>query len=390
MRVLIFTTQLHQVGGHERLAVELAEDLNRLGTRADILSQYASDIPGVSATAVRLRNAGVPATQYLGLRPNPSGLSIIMAIKRLRVLVKTSQYDVVETSGFTPTLIASLGLLGLRCRHVAGIHLNYSTQRHRRLRHRILRALLRRIKGIKFYAISHAVREQWLEYSGTDPSRTEVVVNAVNRLYFDPPTEVSGVKKELGLDSDAIVLLFVGRLLKSKGVDTLIRAAASVLRDSDRYLLIVGRKDNSESAGDARMLNDIHAMLNRKSWGSRVLFLGHRSDVPALMAASSVLVHPARDEGFGLVLAEALAVGLPVVASDVGGISEVLAGTDSLLIPPDDSNALAQAIETVLTWSPEARAASIRKGKARAEDFRGAKRAAAMRRLYGQLLEDRV
>jgi glycosyltransferase involved in cell wall biosynthesis len=92
------------------------------------------------------------------------------------------------------------------------------------------------------------------------------------------------------------------------------------------------------------------------------------------MASADVLVHPTRHEGFGLVLAEALATGLPVVASNVGGIPEVVAGTDSILVPPDDVAALQEAVQRVLNRTSEEAEAARQKGRARAEFFRTERR----------------
>jgi glycosyltransferase involved in cell wall biosynthesis len=96
------------------------------------------------------------------------------------------------------------------------------------------------------------------------------------------------------------------------------------------------------------------------------------------MADCDLLIHPARFEGFGLILAEALAVGLPVVASNVGGISEVLADTDSLMVPADDALALKDAIKSALALPHSKVIEVVKKGKSRAEAFRADKRAMAM------------
>jgi len=104
--------------------------------------------------------------------------------------------------------------------------------------------------------------------------------------------------------------------------------------------------------------------------------------IPRLMASCDLLVHPARIEGFGLVLAEALAAGLPVVASNVDGIPEVLAGTDSLMVQPDDPEALRDAVLKTLNRTPEETVCAIEKGRTRAEDFRIGKRTDAMVKLF--------
>jgi glycosyltransferase involved in cell wall biosynthesis len=122
---------------------------------------------------------------------------------------------------------------------------------------------------------------------------------------------------------------------------------------------------------------------------NRVRFLGRREDVPRLMASSDILVHPSRIEGFGLVLAEAMAAGLPIVASNVEGIPEVLEGTKSIMVPPDDPDALRGAVLRALNWSTVERGHFIEKGKRRAEDFRMGNRTSAMISLFEDVLEGR-
>jgi glycosyltransferase involved in cell wall biosynthesis len=107
------------------------------------------------------------------------------------------------------------------------------------------------------------------------------------------------------------------------------------------------------------------------------------------MASSDLLVHPTRIEGFGLVLAEALAAGLPVVASNVEGIPEVLAGTDSVMVPPDDPEALRGAVLKTLNRTPDEAAEAIEKGRIRAQDFRITNRTDAMINLFEEVLSGR-
>jgi glycosyltransferase involved in cell wall biosynthesis len=116
-----------------------------------------------------------------------------------------------------------------------------------------------------------------------------------------------------------------------------------------------------------------------------VHFLGLRDDIPELMNSADVLVHPARKEGFGLVLAEALAAGLPIVATDVGGIPEVLACTDALMVPPDDPLALREALLDVLDRTPEEALACRRKARQRAQFFRPERRIKDMKKLFHKL-----
>ncbi|KKK63175.1 hypothetical protein LCGC14_2996940, partial [marine sediment metagenome] len=144
------------------------------------------------------------------------------------------------------------------------------------------------------------------------------------------------------------------------------------------------------NTGDTmEMFRQMKKRIAMEHWDEKVKFLGFRNDIPRLMAASDILTHPTRIEGFGLVLAEALAVGLPIVASNVEGIPEVLAGSDSIMVSPDDPLALREAVLRTLHREPHEAASASEKGRARAEEFRIAKRTDAMIQLFDDVLSGR-
>lgn len=140
-----------------------------------------------------------------------------------------------------------------------------------------------------------------------------------------------------GLDPGTPVAIAVGRLTGEKGHAVLVSAWATVrARLPDAVCLIVG--DGAEAPG------------LRAAAGPGVRFLGSREDVEAVLPAADLLVQPSLYEGQGVALLEAFATGLPVVASRVGGIPEVVTdGVDGDLVPPGDAPALADAVVALLT-----------------------------------------
>ncbi len=155
----------------------------------------------------------------------------------------------------------------------------------------------------------------------------------------------------------SVALLFVGRLERRKGIDVLLAALPDLLaRFADVTLTVAGDDRLPNGAGTT-----YRREFERRAAGAvaeRVRFLGHVSEdeLEALYDASDIVVVPSRYESFGLVLVEAMRHGKPVVASDCGGMAEVLeAGETGLLVPPDDPAALAGAL-AVLIERPELRA----------------------------------
>ena len=145
------------------------------------------------------------------------------------------------------------------------------------------------------------------------------------------------------------VVLAVGRLAAQKGFGVLLEAAAA-WQDLDPVPLVA-------IAGDGPLAGGLRARASEL--GVDVVFLEHRGDVPALLAAASVFVLPSRWEGQPLALQEALRAGTPVVATRVGGIPCLTGQDTALLVPPGDAGALAAAVRAVLTDAPLAAALRV-------------------------------
>ena len=154
------------------------------------------------------------------------------------------------------------------------------------------------------------------------------VVHIDNGLTLPPSSPPTGPVRNL---------LFVGLLVERKGVDLLLAALAEAARTGlpdEVRLTVVG--DGPERAA-------LEGSASSLGLASRVDFLGFRPDVPRLMAAADAFVLPARMEQQPLVLIEAMASGLPVLATDVGGVGDMLGG-HATLVPPGDVTALAKAL----------------------------------------------
>jgi glycosyltransferase involved in cell wall biosynthesis len=168
--------------------------------------------------------------------------------------------------------------------------------------------------------------------AGTTPIR--VIPNGVDTECFAPAAAPTG--------SDAVRLCFVGRLVRQKGLDVLLAALATLPRHSPWRLTLVGD-------GPARP--ELAAQAARLGLGQRIHFAGwtSRETLPGLLADHDLFVFPSRDEGMPNAVLEAMATGLPVVATAIAGNEElVIPDQTGLLVPPDDASALARALERLL------------------------------------------
>lgn len=190
-----------------------------------------------------------------------------------------------------------------------------------------------------------AVRD-WLIGEGYDESKIAVIRNGVDLTRFTTPADPARIRRELAIPADAPLVVVVSRLTRLKGLEQLIEATALLReRHPDARVLIVGETAPSETA----YLAELQGRAEQHRVSDRVIFMGLRSDVPALLAAADVSVMPSLNEALSNVLLESMAAGAPTVATRVGGTPEALVdGATGLMVPPGDARAIADAVSRLL------------------------------------------
>ena len=184
---------------------------------------------------------------------------------------------------------------------------------------------------------------------------------------LDGPPEAWGTNPPDPLPEDAVVLLAVSRLVEQKGIDVAVRALPSLLDRFPRAHLVV--------LGEGPERARIGALARTLGVADALFMPGRVPDVAAWLRRADLLVHPARWEGFGLALLEAMLSSLPVVASRVSSIPEIVVdGETGLLVPPDDPQALAAAAATVLAAPAGFAAAGLVRARSEFSIARMAKR----------------
>lgn len=164
-----------------------------------------------------------------------------------------------------------------------------------------------------------------------------ITLSAFRSVRADPAAK----RKELGLPADGPVVGTVGRLVPIKGHAWLVRAVPRVVAEFPAACFAF--------VGDGPLRDELRQLGDALGVTSRLVFLGTRQDVPDCLAAFDLFVFPSLNEGMGRALIEAMAAGLPVIATCVGGIPDIVTdGTNGLLVPPRDEKALAAAILTLL------------------------------------------
>lgn len=177
-----------------------------------------------------------------------------------------------------------------------------------------------------------------------------VVYNPVDLTAFCPPTSKAVAKENLGLDRSMVVVGYIGNLIPRKRPEWVAQIVADLLQDG---LNVAGVFAGSDFSGGDYIMR--LTRIARSSLKERFLFLGYRSDVNKIMQALDILCLPSIAEPFGRVLIEAMACGVAVVATNAGGVPEIIVnGVNGLLVSPDDYEAMREAVRT-LVLNPEMR-----------------------------------
>jgi glycosyltransferase involved in cell wall biosynthesis len=193
-------------------------------------------------------------------------------------------------------------------------------------------------------AVSQATRAFHVK-RGLDPERTCVLYNGIDCERFRPRPRTDSLRHEPGFPKDAFVIATIGQISERKGQDVLAEAAGQVrTRLPKAHYLIVGERQSAKQE-TAECEARVKHLFELADLADRVRFTGRREDIPALLNDVDLLAHPARQEPFGRVLLEAAAAGTPILATTVGGTTEMLVdGETARLVPPDDPHALAEAM----------------------------------------------
>ena len=196
----------------------------------------------------------------------------------------------------------------------------------------------------RLIAVSHATHT-FHTAGGLNPGKMHVVYNGVNLQNFRLRSPTGYLHQEIGLRPQTRLIGTIGQIGLRKGQDVLLRAAASIAdQQPNVHYLIVGER-HSQKDESRQFERDLHKELD-----SRVHFLGVRNDVDRLLHELTLLVHPARQEPLGRVLLEAAASGVPILATNVGGTSEIFPpeADAARLVSPDDPVVLADVLRELL------------------------------------------
>jgi len=278
----------------------------------------ASDHPFIAS----LRGADIPVTTI-----EVGSKHYYKEYSALRGVISRLSPSIVHTHGYRADIVG--GIAARRCRVpvVSTVHGFTGGSWRNRMNEKLQLLALRRCSAT--IAVSRPLVER-LTAAGVSPPRIYLVPNAIAT-----PTSLSRVeaRRKLGLSETQPVAGWVGRLSHEKGPDVMLKALA--LSDSDWQLSIIG---------DGPERSSLRRLADEEGIASRATFHGEVANAASFMNAFDALVISSRTEGTPISLLEAMSLGVPIVATDVGGIPDVVSDSEAIIVRPEDPRAIAAAL----------------------------------------------
>jgi len=343
MRIAYMLTSLG-IGGAEQQAVALAERMVARGHSVELI-------------VLRERQPEEWPTNleviYLDMRKTPG--SFFRSLLRARRSLREFRPDLIHSHTFHANVVARLLKLLAPWKVISTIHNVYDGGWPRMLAYRLTDGL-----SVRTTAVSEAAARRYVRLKAVPQRKCIVLTNAIDVAEFAPNLE-RGAQTRAQLNAgDDFVWLAAGRMTPAKDFPNLMQAFARVWQEyPDTQLWLAG----GPSAGRSGRIR-YEVMATPKGTLSRTRRLGLRRDMPALLDAADGFVLASAWEGMPLVVGEAMAMEKPVVATDVGGVRELL-GTTGTLVPAKSPEGLADAMLAVMRQSSETRRALGRAARQR-------------------------
>lgn len=349
-------------GGAPRILISLMGGLNH-----DEFSQTLISGPGPKGLDIldEVRKFPIEIKNIPTLRRETNPIIDLISLFRLVSELKKNRHDIIHThtskGGFLGRLAAKIS----KSRRViysphgnifSGYFPGWETR---------LYVYLERLAASwcdRIVTLSDIGARQFLEQGIGKGGQYKTIYNGIDIESFAKDADRKGIRRDLGIGDDDVVIACVGRMVFVKGHRVLMDASPKIiegLKRQGRVFFVM--------VGDGPLRGELDERSRELGVSKNFIFLGFRRDVARLLSGADLLVMPSLNEGLGMSMVEAMALSLPVVGTDVGGIPEVVKhGVTGMLVPPDDGGELARACIDVLKNPERAREMGIQ-GKKRGE-----------------------
>lgn len=338
MKILYLITGLG-LGGAEKVVCDLADQMSILGHEVKIAYLIGEII-------VRPKNLNVDIV-FLELN---SLRQLYSSSRKYKKLIQDFQPDVVHAHMVHANIFSRINRIGCKIpKLICTAHNSNEGGKLRMLAYRLTNFLSDFNSNV-----SQEATESLISKGAFDKSNLTTVYNGIDLSKFK---SFMNVKK-----NEEIMILSVGRFNEQKDYPNLFRAI-KILKDNNLI-----EKIKFYIAGDGELRSELEQLIKILNISDNVTLLGIRSDIPELMNQAHFFILPSAYEGFGLVVAEAMACGAFVIATNSGGVAEVM-GDTGILVPPQNSEALAEAIKQAVSKTPLEIKANNLKARQRVEEL---------------------
>ncbi|MBF0619136.1 MAG: glycosyltransferase [Candidatus Omnitrophica bacterium] len=316
-------------GGVENLLYHFCRVSDRSRFR---FSVFYWDDPDDFADKIKATGVDVQRLSISNVVSLDGALKVAAAVRQAKAHVINSYFIDADLLGFMASRLTGVPLV------MSNHSYPFPENRWQALRYRLMSGGMQKI-----ICVSRAVKQHMMDTTGIREGKFEVIHNGVDRELFlnkRTPEQMTAIRTTFGFSAAHRVIGNVARLVPAKGYDYFLKAAGIVAQNfpEARFLIVGGGSDI-----------DLKVLAGKLGIADRVVFAGPRKDVADILSIMDVFLFPTYDEAFGICLLEAMAAGVPVVASRRTAIPEIITdGKEGFLVPPRDEAKIADAVMRIL------------------------------------------
>jgi len=345
MTIIHFTgMRSNKYGGLEKFFVELASQLTE--KNYDLVLVY-EEMP-TSEQYIEQLKAYKVKIEILNTKNNAISKSLISVVKLLNKYKPEVIHTHFDPAAYIVLLVSALLRYKVRIKNMHGMlytgieKINVGSVKELPLKTRFLKQLMYRL-STHIFSVSDAIKKQFVEIFDINEDKK------IECLYLGVPQNFTGdvakIKEELGIEDNILVISCVAFHDRVKGIDVLLKAVGLLKSRNENItfkLLLIG-------GGKSENTNELRNLVTNLGIKEHVIWLGVRSDVGNIMAISDIYVQPSRSEGISLSLMEAAMNGIPMIATNTGGIPEIVKHNKTgFLVEVDDFEAMSYFLEELL------------------------------------------
>ncbi|MDD5722591.1 MAG: glycosyltransferase [Syntrophales bacterium] len=328
IRVMQITHDL-AIGGLQQVVVNICRNINRDRFSVSVLCLRAG-----GELVSELEEIGIPVLMLPQKRYGTDYFSFL----KVASILRREKTEVIHTHNKQPFIDGTLGGIIARSRTI--VHTDHGRIFPDKRRYAFAEWVMSHFV-YRIASVSNKTREDLIRYEKIRRKKIITVPNGVDERLFETCTDPEAKKRELGISGRYPILGIGARLVKEKGIDYLLGAVSELRKHYPGILLII--------AGTGPYEDTLKNGASELEITDHVAFVGARMDMPELLSVFDVYVLPSLSEGMPLALLEAMAAGCPIVATNVGGVPDIITdGYNGTLVEPRDSYALAKAILDIM------------------------------------------